>query len=187
MAIIRARDIKVGAKIVLDNTPYIVLDNSYFSPGKGKPVSRIKVKSLLDGKIFSKTFRSTDNLELGDIVEIDVKFLYYDGKYNFLDVSTLETYEMLDSNIGNLKDWLVINESYIIILWNDLPITLKIPKIITLKVISTEDIAKNTVVAKNMKNSILETGVSIKLPLFIKVNDMVRVDTEKFEYLSRVN
>ena len=187
MTDIRARDIKNGIKVILRNSPFVVLDNDYFSPGKGKPVSRIKLKSLLDGKIFIKTFKSMDNVELANIVENSVKFLYFDGKYNFLDIDLLESYEMLGCNVGDLSDWLVVSENYVIVLWNNIPITLKIPKVVVLRVASTEDISKNSVVAKNMKNSVLETGVVIKLPLFIKVDDRVRVDTEKRQYLSRVN
>lgn len=187
MSSIRARDVKSGNKLLLNNEPFVVLSNDYFSPGKGKPVSRIKLKNLLDNKIFIKTFRSTDNIELADIFERDVKFLYFDGNYNFIDTETLEYYEMDINSINNTKDWLIVDKNYTIILWNNNPLLLKVPKIVTLKVISTEDISRSTVAAKNMKSAVLENNIVIKVPLFIKVGDKVRIDTEKRQYLSRVN
>mgnify|MGYP001573804765 CR=1 FL=1 len=187
MSFIKARDVKVEIKLELDNEPFIVLDNTYFSPGKGQPVSRIKLKSFFDSRIFIKTFKANVNLKIADVLEKKVKFLYFNGNYNFIDENLLEYYELESDKIADSKNWLVVNENYIIILWNMLPLLLKVPKIVTLKVISTEEIQKKTVIAKNMKSAVLETGVVVKLPLFIKVNDKVRIDTEKSEYLSRIN
>lgn len=181
------KEFKVGLKILLDGLPYVIQENEFFKPGKGQALNRLKLKNLLNGVIIRKNIKIGEEVEVADILEKEVKFLYFDKcSYHFIDVCTYEYYEVPLNIVGENSNWIKDEMVCVISFWESVPIFLKLPKVVTLKVISTEDISKNSVSSKNFKNSTLETGVVIKLPIFIRVGDEVKIDTEKFEYLSRV-
>ncbi|HFL8824152.1 MAG TPA: elongation factor P [Candidatus Azoamicus sp. OHIO1] len=183
----KVKDYKVGLRILIDKDPYVILENEFFKPGKGQAFNRLKLKNLKNGVILKKTIKIGEDIELADVIEKEVKFLYFDNNgYCFIDPIYYNYYEVENSIIGTDRNWVVEGLLCTILLWENEVLSIKLPKVVVLRVVSTEDVSRQSVSAKNFKSSILETGVSIKLPLFIKVNDLVRVDTEKGEYISRV-
>ncbi len=182
----KCRSLRPGMKVIIDNDPFIILENDYFSPGKGKPVNRLKLKNLINEKIICKTMKSSDSLNFADVVDKDVRFLYYNNyKFYFIDINSFDEYILTEDKVGDKKNWLKEGLDCNLSLFNNVVIHLKLPKFVILKVVSTEDASKHFVISRNNKNSVLETGIIIKLPSFVKVNDLIKVDTETGDYVSR--
>lgn len=188
MVLYKSKDFKVGLKVLFNTDPYIIIGNEFFKPGKGKAFNRLKLRNMVNNKIIKKTLKIGEGLEEANIFEKKVKYLYFDNIYfHFVDIKSFNYYEIKKECVGTNVDWIKEDLFYMIILWNDIPLCIDVPKVIVLKVISTDDISKNDIIMKNFKFCKLETGVIIKTPVFIKENDLIKIDTDKRLYISRVN
>lgn len=187
MLFYKSKDFSVGLKVEIGNYPYIILENKFVNPGKGQAFNKIKLKNIINETVLIKTVKIGEKLKVADIYFVDALFLYEDNNlYFFMNKETSENFEVSSQIIDKISYWLKIGIIYSTTFWNDIIISIKPPKIIDLKVISSDDINKNSVVAKNMKYVILETNLQFKVPLFIKNNDVIRIDTEKQIYISRI-
>lgn len=188
MIFFKSKDFKVGLKVEINSEPFIIVENEFVNPGKGQAFNRLKLKSFLTGLVIRKTVKLGEKLKSADLFELKVKYLYCDNvSYHFMNEDSFEYYDVSLDIIGETKNWLKEGCLCFIVFWNDKIVYLKPPKFLELSVIECEDVNSMSVVSKNSKNAILETGVNIKVPLFVKINDVVKVDTEEKSYISRVN
>ncbi len=175
----------VGNKIIYLNEPYNIEFVDFIKPGKGKPFVRIKIRNLINLKLIDKTFKFLKNIKIANIYNYNCNYIYFNNKsLYFLNLINLEQVVLTKDLIGNKIIWLYKNNIYNIIFWNNIPINLIIPKIIKIKVIFTDFIInKNT--NKKYKLAKLINGVYIKVPFFINIGDLIKVNTYKKLYISR--
>ena len=176
----------IGLKIIISKSPFEIIENEFIKPGKGQSFNRVKLRNLLTYKIIEKTLRPNDFFEKADINELNMTYIYKNKEsYFFLDNKNYEQYEVSDQIIGNNKKWLKEKYDYIITLWNNRIILVYPPIFVVLKVIDTSPDTKNDSLSGN-KLATLETGAIIKVPFFIKNNELVKINTKLSQYVSRI-
>ena len=179
---------RTGTKILLDGAPCAILSHEFHKPGKGQAVVRIKYRNLLSGNVIEKTFKSNESVELADVAVKEMGFLYKDEtKWYFMDNSTYEQIELDEKIMVDAKKWLIGEELCEIVLWNESAIAIDVPKIVSLKIETSEPGVKGDTVSGAQKPAVLETGVSVQVPLFVEEGEVVKVDTRSSEYLGRAN
>ncbi|MFC3023689.1 elongation factor P [Vibrio zhugei] len=187
MATVSTNEFKGGLKIMLDNEPCAILENEYVKPGKGQAFNRVKIRKLLSGKVIEKTFKSGDTVEVADVLDVDLDYLYNDGEFfHFMDSQTFEQIGADTAAVGESAKWLVENNSCTLTLWNGNPITVTPPNFVELEVVETDPGLKGDTQGTGGKPATLTTGAVVRVPLFIQIGEVIRVDTRSAEYVGRV-
>ena len=107
MATYNTNSFKSGLRIILDRDPYIIIENEFVKPGKGQAFNRVRVKNLKTGKTIDKTFKSGENIEAADVLDVDMQFLYSDGEFwHFMVQDNFEQYAASESAVAEAKKWL---------------------------------------------------------------------------------
>jgi elongation factor P len=170
-----------------NNELYTVLECEHAKLARGSAFCRVKLKNLKTSSVYELTLRDSDNIQEAFIEERKMQFLYREGdSFHFLD---LETYEDLILNKERIEDkiiWLKDNLELTGLFYNNELINLKLPATIELKVIETEPGFKGDTVKMATKPAKLETGLIISVPIFINVEDIIKVDTRTKQYLGRL-
>ncbi|QJC34863.1 elongation factor P [Enterobacteriaceae endosymbiont of Donacia piscatrix] len=181
-----SNNFKIGMKFIFLNQPYIIENSEFVKPGKGQSFVRIKMRNLITEKLIDKTFKSTYNLNNADILEKKLKYLYNEKNnfYYFMYKSNFEQIMISNKVIKNKKKWLIPQYDYIITFWNQLPIFLTLPNFIKLKVINTDFVLKGDAIINN-KQATISNGELIKVPSFIKIGDLIKIDIRRKKYVSR--
>lgn len=181
-------DFKKGLKIMVDGSPYTILDFQHVKPGKGNQFTRTKMRNLLTGQQLERTFKSGERFEVPNVQTRDMNYLYKDDNgYTFMDKETYDQIVMTDSEIGEAKDYLIENLEVTLLFYNDRPVSCDVPKAVNLKVTRTDPGMRGDTVTGATKPATLETGLTVKVPLHISEGDVLRVDTTTGDYVSRVN
>jgi len=180
-------DLKKGQIFQLDGTPYRVVEYAQKVMGRGGSIVNVKIKSLVDGKVLDKTFKGNESIEPADVTNQTVQYLYSDSNtFYFMDQTSYEQFEIPSDIIGDQTGYLKEGDTVIAQLFNGQVITVELPKNVPLKVTYTEDAVKGDTSSSITKNAELETGITIKVPAFIKTGDLVSVDTATGAYRERV-
>ncbi len=179
-------NLKKGTVFELDGTPYRVLEYAQKVMGRGGSTVNVKIKSLIDGKVLSKTFHGNESVDSADISYQTVQFLYKDTSYHFMDQQTFEQLELPASGNEDLSNYLKEGDSCKVQLFNGQPIGVELPKNVPLRVTYTESAVKGDTNSAITKDATLETGLVVKVPAFIKNGDLISVDTETSAYRERV-
>ncbi|OQM34172.1 elongation factor P [bacterium endosymbiont of Pedicinus badii] len=189
MKIYRINEFYNGLKIIQNGEPCTIIKNEFVKPGKGQAFNRVKFKSLISKKIFEKIFKTNDFVNAANVIEKKLSYLYHDRElWYFMDPKSFEQYEIEKKVIGSKKYWLIIQKKYKIVFWEEKAISITIPHFLFFKIISVNSSIKgNTTNSTSWKLASLSNGIDIKVPIFIQVNDIVKVDTKKCEYISRIN
>ena len=180
-------DFKKGLRVMVEGSPYQVLDFQHVKPGKGNQFTRTKMRNLLTGQQLERTFKSGERFEVPDVMNKEMSFLYKDDSgYNFMDKETFEQICIMENEIGEAKDYLTENLEVVVLFYNDRPVSCDVPKAVNLKVAKTDPGMRGDTVTGATKPATLETGLVVKVPLHINEGDLLRVDTTTGEYVSRV-
>jgi elongation factor P len=186
MAVYSTNEFKAGLKVMLDGDPCSILENEYVKPGKGQAFNRVKLRNLKTGRVVEKTFKSGDSLPGADIVEIEMEYLYNDGElWHFMVSDTFEQHAISGNLIADAAQWLKPQDVCVVMLWNGQPLSVTPPNFVTLAVTETEPGVKGDTVSGATKPATLETGAVIRVPLFVNVGDLLKVDTRTGAYVSR--
>ena len=186
MAHYSTNEFKSGLKIILDGNPYSIVENEIVKPGKGQAFNRIKVKSLLTGRMLEKTYKSGERVEAADVMESDMAYLYSDGSSaHFMNNTTFEQVSASLEVMQGVSKWIKEQDICMVTLWNDNVILVTPPNFVELEVTECEPGVKGDTVSGATKNATLETGASIKVPLFVNTGDILKIDTRTGEYISR--
>lgn len=181
-----ASDLRKGLKIELDGTPYTITDFNFMKPGKGQAVYRTKIKNLLTNTTIAKTFRSNDKIDKPALAEKKLAFSYMDGTdYVFMD----DSYEQVSIDgdiIGEARNFLIEDIEVSVLFHNSVPIEVKLPKYVEVKIAETEPGARGNTATNVLKPAKIEGGYEINVPLFINEGDCVRVETETGDYMDRI-
>jgi len=187
MATYNTSSIKNGLKVLINDDPYEIIENSFHKPGKGQAFSKIKLKNLINGRVNEKTLKIGDNLCSADIRTSIMQYLYDDdSNYYFMDLESFEQVPIDKEIIATDKDWLKGEAECVVTFFNDNPIGVELPIFVELKIKHTEPGLKGDTTSKAMKSATVETGGLIQVPLFINQNDVIKIDTRSKEYVSRV-
>ena len=188
MANYSTNEFKSGLKVMLDNDPCSILENEFVKPGKGQAFSRVKLRNLKNGRVWERTFKSGESLEGADVLELDMEYLYSDGEFwHFMKTDgSFEQLGASESAIAEAKDWLKEQEVCQVILWNDSPIAVAVPNFVELEVTQTDPGLKGDTAQGGTKPATLVTGATIKVPLFVNIGDVLKIDRRSGEYVSRV-
>lgn len=179
-------DLKKNTLITLDGQPYKVVEYSQKVMGRGGSIVNVKVKNLITGALLPKTFKGQEKIEPAEVTTRKVQYLYKDDvKFYFMDPESFEQYELASDMVGDSADFMKEGNEMEIQFYNGTPINLQLPKNIWLEVAYTENAVKGDTTSSVMKDAKLETGVTIKVPAFIKEGDIVSVDTETHAYRER--
>jgi elongation factor P len=180
-------EFKNGLKILLDGQPYTILENEFVKPGKGQAFNRVKIRNLKNGRVIERTFKSNETFEAAEVSDIDVQYLYNDGQfYHFMQPQTFEQYQVNAEVLGDTTQWLMEQAECIMTLWNGQPLLVTPPNFIEAKIIDTDPGLKGDTSGGGGKPATIETGAVVRVPLFVQIGEVIKVDTRTGEYLSRV-
>ena len=186
MATYSTNEFKNGMKIMLDGSPFNILDVDFVKPGKGQAFTRVKIKNLKTDRVIEKTFKANDSVEAADITEVDAQYLYSDsGQWHFMANETFEQYAVGKAAASDAVQWLKKEDVCTLLLWNKEVISITPPNFVTLKVVETDPGLRGDTSGGGGKPATLETGAVVRVPLFINIGDVLRIDTRTGEYSSR--
>ena len=180
-------DLKKGTVFQMDNVPYKVAEYSQKVMGRGGSIVNVKIKSLLDGRVLEKTFKGNEQLDSADVSNKAVQYLYNDGSiFYFMDPVSYEQFELSADVIGDLAGYMKDGDEVQAQLFDGRVINIDLPKNLPFKVTYTEDAVKGDTSSAITKEAKLETGITVKVPAFIKTGDFISVDTTTGTYRERV-
>lgn len=180
-------NLKKGTVFQLDGVPYRVMEYNQKVMGRGGSTVNVKIKSLIDGKVLAKTFHGNDQVDSAEVSNRPVQYLYNDSaKFYFMDPLSYEQFEV-DGEVMDGKDGYVKEGDNVTAQsFEDRIINIELPKNLPLKVSYTENAVKGDTSSAITKDAKLETGITIKVPAFIKTGDLISVDTTTGTYRERV-
>ena len=179
-------EFKSGLKILLDGEPFSIVENEMVKPGKGQAFNRVRVRNLKTGRVVERTWKSGDSVEAADVVDADMQYLYTDGDFwTFMLPDTFEQYTAGKSAMGDAAQWLKDGTECIVTLWNGQPLSVTPPAHVELKIVETDPGVRGDTVTGGQKPAKLETGATVRVPLFINEGEVIKVDTRSGEYISR--
>lgn len=181
-------DLKKGTVIRYNGDLWIVMDFQRVSPGKGSSFVRTKMKNLKSGKAVENNFKSAESLEFEDVQYKKMQYLFNDGNlYTFMDNQTYEQVTLSKADIGDDAKYLKEGIEVTILTYNDLPLTIQLPKKIQYAVKDTEQAVKGDTAGGNVtKEAFMDNGLMVKVPIFVGEGDVIIVNTEDGSYAERV-
>lgn len=179
-------EFRAGLKVMLDGDPCTILENEFVKPGKGQAFNRVKLRNLRTGRVWERTFKSGESLEAADVVEREMQYLYSDGEFwYFMDPDTFEQHQADRKAVGEAAQWLREQDLCTVTLFNGQPLSVTPPNHVELEVVETDPGVRGDTAQGGSKPATLSTGAVVKVPLFVGVGDVIRVDTRTGEYLGR--
>lgn len=187
MASYSTNEFRSGLKVMLDGGPCSIIENEIVKPGKGQAFNRVKLRNLITGRVWDRTFKSSESLEAADVIELDMEYLYTDGEFwHFM--MTDGSYEQHAANkeaVGDTINWLKEQEVYSVTLYNSAPLSITAPNFVELQVVETDPGLKGDTAQGGSKPAKLSTGATVKVPLFITEGEVLKIDTRTGEYVGR--
>lgn len=180
-------DLKKGVLFQLEGVPFRVVEYNQKVMGRGGSIVNVRIKSLIDGKVLEKTFKGNEQLDRADVTSQNVQYLYNDGTtFYFMNEETFEQFEVASDLVGDGAGYLKEGDRLQLQFFDERPINVELSKNVPLKVTYTENVVKGDTTSNVMKDATLETGIVVKVPAFIKQDDMISVDTSTGAYRERV-
>jgi len=177
-----------GLKIELDGEPFSVIYFQHVKPGKGGAFVRTKVRNLKNGKVLERRFRAGERVELADVEERKMQYLYQDGEQLvFMDTQNYDQIPFSAEQVGDARKFLKENLDVDVLFWRGRPLNVELPSFITAVITQCEPGIKGDTASNVTKPATLETGAIVQVPLFVKEGETIRVDTRSGEYVERVN
>ncbi len=185
---IKGGAIEKGMYIIFKGDPYLVAEREFVNPGKGAAFTRCKLKNAKTGAVLRETIKTSDNVEEANVYDRDGQYLYADGEtYHFMDVETYDQFEISASVMAERGNYLKEGDQYRVVMWESEPIDVIIPMKMVFEVTDAPDAVKGDTVTGATKTVVVNTGLSVQVPIFIKAGDKIRVNTETGDYVERVN
>jgi elongation factor P len=180
-------NLKKGTVFQWEGEPFRVVEYNQKVMGRGGSIVNVRIKSLLDGKVLEKTFKGSEQLDSADVTSQTVQYLYSDGaNFFFMNEETFEQFEVSADLVGDGAGYLKEGDRVQLQFFDNRPINVELPKNVPLKVTYTENVVRGDTSSAITKDATLETGLTIKVPAFIKQGDLISVDTGTGTYRERV-
>ena len=184
---ISTSEFRNGVRLEIDGAPFYIVEFQHVKPGKGGAFVRTKVKNLKTGQVLERTFRSGEKFNEPDIEEFAMQFLYGSGdSYTFMDTSTYEQVTYEKSQLGDNTDLLKEETIVQILTYQGKPISVDLPTFLELTVVETDPGVRGDTASGGTKPAVVETGATIKVPLYLESGEVIKVDTRSREYVERV-
>ena len=184
---ISTNDMRPGQSILVNDELYLILEYQHVKPGKGKAFVKTKIKNLINGSVVEKTFRADEQIEQAYIEKHKYQYLYKDGSdYVFM---SNESYEQINIDADLIDDKYLLmkaNHEVTIQIYNNKAIDVSLPTSVELLVTKAEEAVKGDSVNSSNKYVECETGLRILVPMFIEIDEIIKIDTKNKEYITRV-
>lgn len=167
---------------------WVVVDFQHVNPGKGAAFVRTRIKNIQTGKVLETTYKMSESVMIVDVEHKTMQYLYHDATgYTFMDQETYEQFSMSDEDVGDAGRYLREGMDVHVSTYEGRPIAMELPRKMVFKIIEAADAtAGDTVSGGNMtKEAVLEGGIRVRVPLFIKQGEEIVVNTETGEYVER--
>ncbi len=183
-----ASDLRKGLKFQIDGDPYVVVDFQFKKPGKGQALYKCRLRNMISGAQFEKTFRSGDKFEEAALDEQEMEYLYAESNsLCFMNTSTYEQEFLGKDQVGEAINLLKENIVCTVLFFNGKAIGLTLPNFVNLRVSQSDPWAKGDTATGSTKPATLETGFEIQVPPFIEEGQLLKIDTRTCAYVERVN
>jgi elongation factor P len=180
-------DIRKGLKVLMDGNPYTIVEFQFVKPGKGAAFTRTKFKNLLTGAVVERNIRSGEKLEPANVEERSMQFLYKEGEdLVFMDEKNYEQVTVSKDLVGQSHDLMKDNMPCHVLFFNERAVDVSLPTFVMLEVTASEPGVRGDTSGNVTKPATVETGAEVAVPLFIRVGDMIKIDTRTHEYVERV-
>ena len=181
-------DLKNGMTLNLDGQLWNVIEFQHVKPGKGGAFVRTKMRSVLSGKVVEKTFNAGVKVEVASVEKRDMQFLYRDGEdFMFMDSTNYDQISISKQTVGDAVDYMLENANAIVAMHEGNPLFIELPASVELVVTYTEPGLQGDRSSGGTKPATVETGITVQVPLFIKQDEKILVDTRTGAYLGRAN
>jgi elongation factor P len=183
----KTSDFRKNLKIQIDGKPYVIVDFQHINPGKGSAFVRTKLRNLETSQMLEKTYKSgVDTFEIPDLEEKEMEYTYDDQDgFNFMDQKTFESIHLSTEVVGDAKYYLQEGIKLNILFYNARAISLDLPNFVSLEVTQTDPGLKGDTASGGTKKAVMNTGLQINVPLFIKEGEVLRIDTRTGDYVER--
>ena len=186
MASYGTNEFRGGLKILLDGDPCAIIENEFVKPGKGQAFNRVKIRNLKSGRVIERTFKSGESVQAADVVEVSLQYLYTDGEnWHFMDEQSFEQYAAPREAVGDSANWLKEQDLCLLTLWNGEPLSVSPPNFVVLEITETDPGVRGDTASGATKPATVETGATVKVPLFVNQGERIRIDTRTGEYVAR--
>ena len=180
-------DLRKGLKLAIDGDPYVIVQFEFVKPGKGQALYKCKLKNMLTGVQFDRTFRSGEKFNEADLEEHEMEYLYFDGdSYCFMNKTNYEQEFMNAEQVGDASDFLKENTVVSMLFFEGRPIGLSLPNFVELQISQTDPWVKGDTASGDSKPATLETGYVLQVPPFIEEGELIKIDTRTGQYVERV-
>ncbi|MEN9294148.1 MAG: hypothetical protein RIS01_762 [Actinomycetota bacterium] len=181
-------DLKNGMTLNLDGQLWNVIEFQHVKPGKGGAFVRTKMRSVLSGKVVEKTFNAGVKVEVASVEKRDMQFLYRDGEdFMFMDSTNYDQISISKQTVGDAVNYMLENSDAIVAMHEGNPLFIELPASVELVVTYTEPGLQGDRSSGGTKPATVETGITVQVPLFIKQDEKILVDTRTGAYLGRAN
>jgi len=176
-----------GLKIQIDGDPYIIVEFQHVKPGKGGAFVRTKMKSLKSGNVIDRTFRSGEKVDVPELEEKTMQYLYAADKDRvFMDTTSYEQLSMSEKQLGESINYLKENMEIKVLYFKGQPINIDIPMFVELMIARTDPGVRGDTASGGSKPATLETGATVKVPFYLNEGDIIKVDTRTGTFIERV-
>ncbi len=183
-----ASDLRKGLKLEIDGAPHVVVSFQFKKPGKGQSLYKCKLKNMITGAQFEKTYRSGDKFQKAALEQQEMEYLYSDSQsYCFMNTTTYDQEFLTREQVGDSIDLMVENTVCNVLLFNGQAIEVTLPNFVNLVVTKAEPWAKGDTATGSYKPVTLETGIEIQVPPFVNQGEKIKIDTRTREYVERVS
>jgi elongation factor P len=181
-------DFRKNLKIEIEGKPYMIVEFQHVNPGKGSAFVRTRLRNLETGQVIERTFKAgVDTVETPDVEEKEVEYMYADANgHNFLDQKTFESIHLTGDQVGDAVNYLQEGIKIFVLFYNARPISVELPNFVNLKITQTDPGLKGDTAQGGMKKAIVETGMQVNVPLFVKEGEVIKIDTRTGQYVERV-
>jgi len=180
-------NLRKGLKIEIDGEPHVVVQFDFVKPGKGQALYKCKLKNMITGAQFDRTYRSGDKIDEAHLEEHEMEYLYFDGEsYCFMNTSTYEQEFLSRDQVGEARDFLKENTVCQVLFHGEKPIGLTLPNFVDLRIEKADPWVKGDTASGSTKPATLETGYVLQVPPFVEEGEKIRVDTRTGQYVERV-
>ncbi len=184
--IMRASDIRKGQAVIIDNTLYVVTDANHSTPGNLRARVQFKMRDVLKGTIQDKRVGATDDIETATLDRRTVEYLYSDPTgHHFMDMESYEQFPLADDVLGKDIGYLKPNTQITAMFHEGKVVSYELPKSVDLTVKDTAPGIKGATATNQMKDAEMETGLTVKVPPFIGIGEVLKINTATGEYLGR--
>lgn len=185
---IETGDLRKGSTIEIDGTLYQVIEVEHLKLGRGSAQVRMKLRDLRAGHIVDKSVQAGSRFTRARVERQPAQYLYSDGDlYYFMNTETYDQFPLNKSHLGDALNYLKENSTCNLLMYGNEPVGVELPAAVELAVVETEPWVRGDTAQGGTKPAKLETGITVQVPLFVSVGDVLKIDTRTGEYLERVS